>query len=209
MELYASIDTSSHILQPLAYNQIKKIRKLGAPVHSAKDQYEIHKVAYEYPSNVLRIPTPRYVDGSGYVMDTVYTLKTFIPHHRYCEFPELVAELVNFMNYMFQNGYWMYGFSVFQTIDSRFVLLDFSTCGHCDKNRVKFPKDSHIYSLDEAHTFFGVRMCGCEDIVTPPPSTPMLQAADSPTFTIEALDLASPRGPMIFDMDEFWEYVNS
>ena len=209
MEFYTSIDTATHIIQPLAYNRLKKIRKLGAPVHSANEQYEIHKVAHEYPSNLIRIPKPHYVDGRGYVMDVVYTLKSFIPHHKYCGFPELVAELVNFMNYMFQNGYWIHGFSIFQTIDLRFVLLDFSMFGHCQGNKVKFPKDSLIYSLDEAHMFFGFRMCGCGDTITPPPSTPILQATEPDRSTIEALDLASPRGPMIFDMDEFLEYVSS
>ena len=208
MELYTSIDTATHIIQPLAYNRIKKIRKLGAPVHSAKEQYDIHTVAYQYPSNLLRIPKPHYVEDRGYVMDIVYTLKTRISHHRYCAFPELVAELVNFMNYMFQNGYWINGFSIFQTIDLRFVLLDFSMFGHRQGNKVKFPKDSCIYSLEEAHMFFGIRMCGCGDNVTPPPPTPLLQSAPA-SRVIDALDLESPREPLIFDADEFWEYVSS
>ncbi len=209
MEFYNSIDTATHVLQPLAYNRIKKTRKLGAPVHSAREQYEIHTIAREYRSHLLVIPKPHYVEDRGYVMDILYTLSSYVPHHKYCEFPELVAELVDFMNYMFQNGYWIHGFSIFQTIDRRFALLDFSAFGHCNGNRVKFPKDPRVYSLDEAHMFYGVRMCGCGENITPPPPTPLLQPVHS-ISVIEALDLASPRtSPYIYDADEFWEYVTS
>ncbi len=135
---------------------IRKIRKRGARVRSAYDQYTIHCISYDFVSDVLKIPKPHSYDEDSYVMDQFHDA-CYIPERQYSTFPSLVVALLSYTQYMISNGYWPYKYSIFRC-GAQFFLIDMSRYGYIDSNRVKFPKDPTAYTMDEATAFYGMRM---------------------------------------------------
>lgn len=168
---YNSKETHCHIIQPIAYNQIRKTCKPRKHIHSAYEQYSIHCIAHQFVSDVLKIPKPHYCESYySYVMDQIPDYE-HIPVDMYGLIPELVVAILSFTQYMITNGVWPRNFSIFHIGNRQFILLDFSRFGYISSNRVKFPKESETYTLCEASLFFGIQFYTniCD---TAPPSSP-------------------------------------
>lgn len=166
---FNSKETENHIIQPIAYNRIRKIRKRGARTRSAYDQYLIHCVVYDFVSDILKAPKPYEYDDNSYVMDQIPDAQ-FVPERYYGKFPELVVALLSFSQYMISNGYWPYKYSIFRMNDRQFILIDVSLFGFIDSKKVKFPKNPTIYTLEEASLFYGIHIYEEYEIVPKPPN---------------------------------------
>jgi hypothetical protein len=164
---FNSKETGNHIIQPIAYNRIRKIRKRGARTRSAYDQYLIHCIAYDFVSDILKVPKAYEYDDNSYVMDQIPDAQ-FVPERYYGNFPELVVALVSFSQHMISNGYWPYKYSIFRINDYQFVLIDVSLFGSIDSKKVKFPKNPTIYSLEEASMYYGIHIYEEYEIISRP-----------------------------------------
>jgi len=174
---FTSKETACHILQPLAYNLIRKIRKPNKRVRSAYEQYTIHCTAYEFESNVLKIPKPLFYDGpNAYVMDQFEDMYP-LPEPYFFHFPQLVAALVSFRQHMISGGCWPRDFSIFCINDRQFMLIDFGRFGYVDSNRVKFPHENTLYTLEEASLFYGLQIYDEYDFIPSPPQSPKCVAS--------------------------------
>lgn len=195
--------TETHILQPLAYNQIRKIRRRGTPVRSIREQYDIHQLAYMFESPVLKIACPYTCDAEGYVMDCILDCECKIAPSGYCHIPELFSVLVEFYIYMLNNGYFPRDYTILKQ-GALYYIVDFSRFGTMDRNRIRFPKDKRIYSLQEAVESYGLRMYVHEPQHVPQ-KTPEIQTIDSELLAIvDALeswckDSTHEDTPMLFE----------
>jgi hypothetical protein len=170
---FNSRQTNTHILQPLAYNQMRKIRRKYAPVRSAQDQCSIHHIAYMFESPVLKVPRPYDYDDEGYIMDVVQNCECIIHPHGYSQIPPLFNALVEFCIYMLQHGFFPRDYSVLKR-GAEFFVMDFSRFGTIYKGLLRFPKDRRIYTLQEAVELYGLR------VYVPPPQAPAPPAPPQP-----------------------------
>lgn len=182
---FNSRQTKTHILQPLAYNQMRKIRRKYAPVRSAQDQCSIHHIAYMFESPVLKVPRPYDYDDEGYIMDVVQNCECIIHPHGYSQIPPLFNALVDFCVYMLQHGFFPREYSVLKR-GAEFFIMDFSRFGTIYKGRLRFPKDRRIYTLQEAVELYGLRVYVPQPAQAPPPP---LQEPSAPPTSLDELSL--------------------
>ena len=138
--MYITVETNRHLFIPLAYNRVLKRRKHGVPVHGAGVEAEIHRIAYQFPTKYLTIPNVyEVVDTKSYIMDSVF-IDDGVPDYLSgrTHSTEICNELIDFANYMIDEGYFPYGFTVFLTTPKP-LLFDFSMFGIIDKDTVRFP----------------------------------------------------------------------
>lgn len=157
MNEYVAAYGSHHIIEHIGYNIVHKIIKHRAPVRSAPEQYEIHVVAAEFISDVIKIPKPySIVSKQSYTMEHIYdTVK--VQQNDYAKIPQLFVALLEFQQFMNDRGYWAYGYSVL-TAWGKFYLVDFSGFGSIDGAYVKFPKNRTIHRLCDLQGYFELEL---------------------------------------------------
>ena len=163
---FNSRETRCHILQPIAYNKLRKCKKRGAPIRSIREQFDIHCIAALFPSNHLIIPRPHQCSLDSYTMDYLGE-RHMIPSEFYHYYPSLVSSLIEFYYYMRRNGYWPFDYSVLELSNDMFALVDFSGFGYIHNGFVRFPKDKIKYSFHEVMKYFRIPI----RTETPPPSS--------------------------------------
>lgn len=157
MNEYVAAYGRHHIIEPIGYNIVQKIIKRRAPVRSAPEQYEIHAVAAEFVSDVIKIPKPHaVVSKQSYTMEHIYDAVK-VPQNDYLKIPQLFVALLEFQQYMNTRGYWAYGYTVL-TAWGRFYLVDFSGFGAIDGHYVKFPKNRTIHRLCDLQGYFELEL---------------------------------------------------
>lgn len=172
MNEYVAVYGSHHIIEPIGYNIIHKIIKRLAPVRSAHEQYEIHKIATEFVSDVVKIPKVHdIVSKQSYTMEHLYDFAQVRPSD-YAKIPQLFVALLEFQQFMKDRGYWAYGYSVLVTW-GKFYVVDFSGFGAIDGHYVKFPKNKTIYRLCDLQGYFELELHSeMEKIEAPFPMDP-------------------------------------
>ena len=143
------------ILHPLGYGTILKKIKGGAPVRSAVEQYNIHKLANGFESALLTIPKAYDLSSNdSYTMEHMIIGGTYIPSKDYKYFPTLISELNKFYGYMISHGYFPYKFTILYCPNNTFLLFDFSLFGSFSKGMVKFKHiRSPIHLMMAEHTY--------------------------------------------------------
>jgi hypothetical protein len=148
---FRSIFGRNHLIEPVGYGRVRKIVRLGSAVRSAREQFEIHETASQFPSTILRVPTPySLIAPFSYTMEHVYEGIHIAPHE-YASFSDLQAELTRFYEYMIACGYFPYGYTILKPVFGAYTLLDFSEFGTVQRDRVRFKHyRGYTFSLDQA-----------------------------------------------------------
>jgi len=150
MELsFPTVYGTNHVLYGLGYGEIVKTHLPDSRVRSAKEQIEIHRMACEFDSDILYIPRPHaLLSDMSYTMEELVGGKLLRSSQLWQNEP-LANELVRFHDFMVVRGYFPSGYCVLK-MDSNYALCDFSQFGSVQGDRVRFPKDPEIYTLESA-----------------------------------------------------------
>ena len=169
---YVAAYGSHHIIEPIGYNIVHKIIKRRAPVRSAPEQYDIHKIAEGFVSDIITIPkVHNLVSRQSYTMEHIYDTVKVNPDD-YMRIPNLFVALLEFQQFMTERGYWAYGYSVLATLD-KYYLVDFSGFGAIDGYYVKFPKNATVHRLCDLQGYFELELPSkTEKIEAPFPMDP-------------------------------------
>jgi len=152
---FLSIETDHHILRPIGYGLVEKYVKRGAPVRSAAEQFTIQLDATQFESHILYVPKPVAFERRSYTMPMI-SKGFYVPSQYYSTCKPLLYEIVRFIGFMLKRHYFLHSFTIiYDTIQERFALLDFSRCGFIQGTAVRFPRDDNTYSIDEADTKYG------------------------------------------------------
>jgi hypothetical protein len=176
MNEYVAVYGSHHIIEPIGYNIVHKIIKQRALVRSAPEQYEIHKIAEEFTSDIMTIPKVyNLVSKQSYTMEYIYDTVKVNPGD-YMRTPNLFVALIEFQQFMMERGYWAHGYNVLAAL-GRYYLVDFSGFGAIDGDYVKFPKNATIHRLCDLQGYFELELPSeSEKIDVPFPMDPDLVA---------------------------------
>jgi hypothetical protein len=143
---------------PVGYNRVRRSVHRLASVHSARTQAEIHAIALTFPSTILYVPKLFDIADSWYETEFIlHGTNNLINHDTFYKYPKLFVELFCFKDYMMKEGYFMRGIKLCRIAEERWALFDFSHFGVLHKNRVKFPKEKLIYTLDQAEWNYGLK----------------------------------------------------
>lgn len=165
---FNAIQGSRHIIEPVGYNLVRKIVRPGQYTRSAREQYEIHEHAVQFPSAILRVPPVHTLESrQSYIMYEIPLNCVRIPNDTHGDHPVLIAELIQFYDYMASFGYFAYGFTIFQT-GSAYILLDFSQFGSIQGEYVRFPGLQTRFHIHDAFAIFGIRVTIAEKIAQAP-----------------------------------------
>jgi len=142
----------------MGYNRVRRCVHRFKKIHSARTQAEIHTIALAFSSDILYIPKLYDVQDTCY--DTEFILhatNNLITHDAFHKYPKLFVELFRFKEYMMKEGYFLKGIKLCRIAEEQWALFDFSHFGIINKNRVKFPKDKVIFTLDQAELNYGLK----------------------------------------------------
>jgi hypothetical protein len=153
--LYRGVYGHNSCLSPLGYGRIQKIVYSGRGVHSATTQHAIHSFALQYESNVLYIPKVYSCSANYYVMEHL-VLTHRVAQHDYFADPVLARELCQFFVFMFNGGYYPFGFSIALNDMGKYVLIDFSQFGHVQGAQIKFKHLRAPISVESAEHMYGI-----------------------------------------------------
>ena len=154
---YNTILGTNHTIDGIGYNQIIKTILPGKKIRSAQEQYTIQMLAYEFTSRTIFIPKPlNVIDNRSYTMDE-FRQGEYVNPDKYFHSEELFEELLRFYDYMKDVGYWPFRYTIYKYPNEQYVLCGFSQFGTIQGNRVKFPKNPHIFSLEEVEKKFSPR----------------------------------------------------
>jgi hypothetical protein len=150
---FNSISGTNHLLQPLAYNRVRKIILQGRKVRSAVEQFTIHTFARDFRSSLIYFPEPYEVDGPrSYTMQMIIDGDVVKPAD-YFKHPALFFELARFKEFMMRQHFWPFGYNIIK-YKAVYILFDFSLFGTIERGLVKFPKIARRIPLAEAETAF-------------------------------------------------------
>ena len=158
---FRSVMGSHHLIQPIGYGLVRKIRRRGAPVHSAREQFLIHQEVYEFRSPILFIPKPVFQEGDGYTMEEFATYSV-LPTDCIGMVPALVAELRRLRDFLVPRGIYPLGFAILlihpesvkgwerpcTSTDPLYGLIDVSRFCSVQGNVVSVPKIGYIRRCD-------------------------------------------------------------
>lgn len=150
---FKAVYGSHHVLEPLGYGIMRKTVKRRAPVRSAVEQYSIHNLAYMFHHPHLKTVKPLELESArSYTMEQLYE-GVIIPERDYSKFPDLFVGLMEFQQYMAHRGYWAWGYKVIWN-GKVCILLDYSRFGTIDRDRVRFPGERVLRSVDNIEERF-------------------------------------------------------
>jgi len=151
---FRNIYGSHHIIYPHDGGQvIKRIVRRG--MRSAREQYEIHKIATDFKHPILRIPSiSSMIDDKSYSMEQIYAYQKIHPILM-CMNTVLKDGMVDYYNYMIKCGYFPYGHTILFT-GLHIVIIDFSQYGTIQGERVYFKHIHDYVNLSDAQIQFGV-----------------------------------------------------
>jgi hypothetical protein len=145
----------NHLISPIGYNLVHKIVGRGANVRSAREQYEIHTYAYEFKSDILKIPKPEcLIDSNSYLMEHVPQAYFLDPRAYRTDHPFL-HELNRFYHHMISLGYYPHGFTVLNHTNGTYTLLDFSQFGSVQGGMIRFKHLLYPIHILEAEKSYG------------------------------------------------------
>ena len=144
------------VLSPIGYGQIEKHVRRGCGVHSAQTQHAIHSVAADFESDLLLIPRVYSCSTNFYVMDHVPLVARLRPED-YRVNDAFFRELCVFYVYMFNRGYYPYGYSVGVAENGKYVLFDFSQFGHVQGRLIKLKHISTTLSDEIAEKMYVIQ----------------------------------------------------
>jgi hypothetical protein len=128
---------SKSVLSPIGYQKIEKHVRKGCGVHLAQTQFTIHSIATEFYSELLLIPRVYSSESNFYVMDHA-PLVARLRIQDYRSDKAFFGELCRFFVYMFERGYYPYGFTIGILENGKYLLFDFSEFGHVQGRLIKF-----------------------------------------------------------------------
>jgi hypothetical protein len=143
---FKAVYGSHHMIEPLGYLQVRKRINRGAHVRSAKEQFMIHSLAYEYKHPHITTVKPLMVESAkSYIMEELPDFARIIPETSYNIHIDLFTGLMEFQQFMVQRGYWPYGYTVMlvPSVDKCYIL-DYSQFGTIDRDRVRFPGEPYL-----------------------------------------------------------------
>lgn len=153
---FTSIQGKRHLIEPIGYNIVRKKILPGKMLHSAVTQFEIHRKAFEFKSNLLFIPEPLTIESAySYTMKQIYEYR-ILTVNEYIQHIAFFLELCRYKQFMIDAGFWPRGFTVACNSVGQFMLFDFSDYGIIDKGYVKFPREKVRYTLDAADAKFSI-----------------------------------------------------
>lgn len=151
--------TISASIEPIGYEEVRKTTRFGKKRRSAVEQFEIHCIAHEFPSTLLRVPTPYRVESPrSYVMEHIrecIRIPSSVVHQIY----DLHSELLRFKQWMIARGFFPLFFSVLRC-ESHYILVDFSRFGVIDRGRVHVPGFSFKFTLPFIELYYNVKHGG-------------------------------------------------
>lgn len=146
----------NHLISPIGYNLVHKIVGRGSNVRSGQEQYEIHTYAYEFKSDILKIPKPEcLINPNSYLMEHVPQAYFFDPRSYRSDHPFL-HELNKFYHHMISRGYYPHGFTVLNHTNGTYTLLDFSQFGSVQGGIIRFKHLLHPINMLEAEKSYGL-----------------------------------------------------
>ena len=146
---------SKAVLSPLGYGQIEKQVRLGCGVHSAATQYLIHSVAADFYSDLLLIPRVYQCSDRSYVMDHAPLVARVRPED-YRADEAFFRELCLFFVFMFERGYYPYGFTIGILENGKYLLFDFSQFGHVQGRLIKFKFSKTPLDVELVEKMYGI-----------------------------------------------------
>jgi hypothetical protein len=153
---FGSISASRHTIEPIGYNELRKTTRIGTNVRSATEQYEIHCIAQEFQSDILRIPTPyRLESHRSYVMEHVQDC-TKLPSSSLSKLHELDLELLRFKQWCIDRYLFPMFFSILRS-PSHYILVDFSRFGVMDRGLIHVPGFAFKFTLSFIGLFYDVK----------------------------------------------------
>ena len=152
---FGSIFATQHTIEPIGYNEIRKTR-IGTNLRSAVEQFEIHCIAQEFQSDILRIPKPcRLESHRSYVMEHIHDCVK-IPSSMLSKIHDLDVELLRFKQWCMDRSLYPMFFSVLRS-PSHYILVDFSRFGVIDRGLVHVPGFSFKFTLSFIDLFYNVK----------------------------------------------------
>lgn len=153
--MYRGSYGSKAVLSPIGYNQLEKHIRRGCGVHSALTQYAIHSVASDFYSELLLIPRVYGYDANLYVMDHAPLVARLRPED-YRVDEVFFRELGRFFVYMFDYGYYPYGFTIGILENGKYLLFDFAQFGHVQGRLIKFKFSKTPLDVELVERMYGI-----------------------------------------------------
>ena len=148
------------VIHPIGYGMVLKTnRRTGGKLltRSAIEQFQIHSIAADFPSTILKIPKPHeLINNSTYTMEFILPGGIYLPPNQYKHFPTLIHEFNRFFGFMFRAGFFPYKFTILAYPDNKFVLFDFGHFGTVQNNIIKLRHLKYTIDLAEAESRFGI-----------------------------------------------------
>lgn len=146
----------NHLISPIGYNLIQKNILRGSNVRSAVEQYEIHCQAYEFQSDVLKIPRPECLCGTYcYVMEAAPS-GYYFDARNYRRDHAFLHELNRFYHHMISRGYYPHGFTCLDHTNGTYSLLDFSQFGSVQGGMIRFKHLASPINMLDAEKSYGL-----------------------------------------------------